>query len=55
MSNMIDKNLTLVLEQLAEREGKKGDLNTIRIMHDQYGKDLKKLTFRILDELLIKE
>ena len=52
---MIDRNLTLVLEQLAEREGKKGDLNTIRIMHDQYGKDLKRLTFRILDELLIKE
>jgi len=44
-----------VIEQLAEREGKKGDTRTIDLLMDQYGKETKLLTFRILDELLIKE
>jgi hypothetical protein len=43
------------MEQLAEREGKKDDKKTIDTFMQLYGKDTRALTFRILDELLIKE
>lgn len=43
------------MEQLAEKEGKKGNKQTIEIYMGMYGRDSRILTFRILDELLIKE
>jgi hypothetical protein len=45
----------LVIQLLAEREGKKDDKNLQDAFYQQYGNDTKLLTFRILDELLIKE
>jgi hypothetical protein len=45
----------LVIDQLAEREGKKGDRRTIEFLEAHYGRDARILAYRILDELLIKE
>ena len=38
-----------------KNEGRKGDANTKAFYMRQYGTNVKQLTFRILDELLIKE
>jgi hypothetical protein len=52
---IIDSNLMLVVEALAEKEGRKGDKKTIDNMMMIYGKESRLLAFRILDELLLKE
>jgi len=51
----IDSTLRCVIDQLAEREGKKGDKKTIDYLLTTYGRDARLLTYRILDEMLIKE
>lgn len=45
----------MIIEVLAEREGKKNDKRTIDTFMSLYGRDARTLTFRILDELLSKE
>jgi retinoblastoma-associated protein len=51
----INDSLLHVIETLAEKEQRKGDRKTIDFMLQQYGSDCRLLTFRILDELLVKE
>lgn len=43
------------MEQLAEKENKKGDKKTIDFFATHYGKEIKLLVFRIIDELMLKE
>ena len=45
----------VVIEALAEKEGRKGDKKTIDNLMQIYGKESRLLAFRILDELLLKE
>lgn len=40
---------------MAEKEGKKGDQNTIEMLMRQHGQDAVLLAHRILDELMIRE
>jgi hypothetical protein len=45
----------IVIEALAEKENKKGDIKVLENLTNQYSNEIKQLTFRILDELLQKE
>ena len=47
--------LNLVLEALAEKEGRRGDNRTLEILTKQYGRDAMLLSFHILDEMMIRE
>jgi len=55
ISFTVQQNLNLILEALAEKEGKKGDKKTMDLLMYQYGRDSILLTHRILDELMIRE
>ena len=55
ISFTVQQNLNLILEALAEKEGKKGDKKTMDLLMYQYGCDSVLLTHRILDELMIRE
>lgn len=44
-----------VIEALVEKEGRKDDQKAVEKLMQIYGKEIRLLSFRILDELLMKE
>jgi hypothetical protein len=52
---VLNDNLRKVFEALAEKEGKRGDARTIEHFTATHGRDALLLTFRIMDDLLLKE
>jgi hypothetical protein len=52
---MIDFNLHIIIEALADKENRKNDIKAIETLMQIHGKDARLLSFRILDELLLKE
>jgi hypothetical protein len=55
INTQLDTCLKRVIEDLAEKEGRRADKKIIENFMNSYSKDTKNLSFRILDELLIKE
>ena len=55
VSEIINSSLQNIFESLSEKEGKKNDSKTIDHFAKYYGRDAVLLTFRILDDLMIKE
>jgi hypothetical protein len=55
MTSIIQISLNKVLSHLSEKEGKKGDQGTQEVLRASYGREAVLLTFRILDELILRE
>ena len=55
VADTLDNSLKIVLEAIAAKEGKQGDQKMIEILMKQHGKDSLLLTYRIMDELMMKE
>ena len=51
----LEKDIETIIESLLDKEGKRNDKRTLEHYNSFYGKDMKLLSFRVLDELLIKE
>ena len=55
VSKLIQDSIRKIFEALAEKEGKRIDAKTIQHFTSTWGKEAIILTFRIMDDLLIKE